>query len=419
MFATIYKTKDADNVYSAIRTLFVCRFPHGARARLGGPSMKVLLVADEYFSWGVHGGFGAFTRKLGKELVKKGIDVEAIVHKISPLQKPVSCVENIDGVPVKTLPRRKPQKLMKKELYITNADIIHSQCGRYDTYLAFKHNSARRVVTIQDIRTKKEYDSLAKLELFSRYPWYKTIWAKYVKNCYKKAMEMSDVVACQARVLFPKVHEIYGIEPDLLLPNFIDIPTNKVKKSKNPSIVWLARLDPIKQPEICFKFAEHTPDVDFYILGSSHEKYGGKNRDEHFRQKYSHVKNLHFLGFQTGEVKERILSEAWILINTSAYECLPVSFLEGMAHKCALLSTQNPDGYTDKFGAWVPYPNQFVVNLDLLLKDDCWAEKGERGYDFVRKFHSTKVGVENHVSLYRDLLKGGARAEDLVNMSEI
>lgn len=369
--------------------------------------MKVLLIADEYFSWGVYGGFGAFTRKLGKELANQGITVDAFVHKISPSQKPVGDAELIDGVLVKTLPRRKPSKLISPELYRTDADVIHSQCGMYDTYLAFKRNSAKRIVTVQDLRTKEEYASLAELERFSRYPWYKAIWAQYVRNCYKTAMKMSDVIACQAHLLFPKVREVFGFGADILLPNFIDIPTKKIKKSKDPSIVWLARLDPIKQPEVCFDFAERTPDVDFHILGSSNESYGGTARDDHFRQKYSHVKNLHFHGFTTGEEKERILRETWILINTSAYECLPVSFLEGMAHKCALLSTRNPDGYTSGFGAWASIPDQLGANLDLLLKDDRWAEKGEKGYEFVRRFHSTKVGVEKHISLYRDLLNGG------------
>ncbi len=368
--------------------------------------IKILLVADEYFSWGVNGGFGAFTRKLGKELVNKGLEVEAIVQKISPLQKPVGDVEIIDGVSVKTLPRSKPRKHMNPHLYETDADVIHSECAMYDTYLTFKRNSAPRVLTVQDLRTREEYDLLAPLEKFSKYPWYKAIWARYVRNCYKRAMKMSDILACQANLLYPKVQEIYNVQADMLLPNFIDIPTKKVTKSKNPSVIWLARLDPIKQPEICFDLAERTPDVDFHILGRSHDKYGGLGRDLHFRRKYGHVKNLHFHGFQTGEVKERLLREAWVLINTSAYECLPLSFLEGMANECALLSTRNPDGYTDSFGAWATNPKHLDMNLDYLLKDDLWVEKGEQGFNHVRKVHSTKANVRKHILLYRDLMKG-------------
>jgi len=64
--------------------------------------VKVLLVADEFFAWGVYGGFGAFTRKLGKELVKRGVEVEANIQHISKLQQPVGETEITDGVKVTT-----------------------------------------------------------------------------------------------------------------------------------------------------------------------------------------------------------------------------------------------------------------------------------------------------------------------------
>jgi len=367
--------------------------------------MKVLLVADEFFCWGVYGGFGAFTRKLGRELVRRGVEVEAVVHQISGEQKPVGEVEVVDGVAVKTLPRRKPQKLWNKKLYVSDADIIHSQCGMYDTYLAFKRNrDAKKVVTAQDLRTKEDTERLVRFEKTSGFPWYKRLWKTYVTSCFVKAMKSADVVACQANLLFQRVKEIYGVEPTVLLPNFIDVPDCNFKKASEPTVVWLGRLDPIKQPEMCFDLAIESPAVHFYILGASHQTYGGKQRDEIFKRKYGKLENLHFLGFQSGEVKQQILGKAWILVNTSAYECLPVSFLEALAHKCALLSTQNPDNYTSHFGVWST-PNRLKYCLDLLLKDDLWKRCGEKGYSHVKTVHSTEKGVNAHLQLYKRLLE--------------
>ena len=367
--------------------------------------MKVLLVADEYFSWGIYGGFGAFTRKLGAELVKKGIEVEAIVHRVSSYQKPVGEVEVIDGVSVKTLPREKPAKFWLQELYQTDADIIHSQCGLFDTYLAFRNNpEIPKVITVQDLRTKEENQRLAQYEKTSGYPWYKQIWARYVKSCFIKAMKSADVVASQAKMLLPKIKEIYGVEASILLPNFIDVPLHDFRKSEDPTVLWLGRLDPIKCPELCFDLAKESPDVQFNILGASHPAYGGIERDTFFKKTYSDVKNLHFLGFQSGKVKENLLSKSWILINTSAYECIPVSFLEAMAHKCAILSTQNPDGITSRFGAWSKSEvEELKRNLDYLLPR-CLG-LGEHGYDYVKSAHSTEKGVKQHIELYEGLLK--------------
>jgi len=365
--------------------------------------MKIRLVADEFFDWGVYGGFGAFTRKLAVELVKKGVEVDVIVQHISDSQLPPGETEVIDGVPIKTLYRKKLGKLRSKKLYQTDADVIHSQCGMFDTYLAFKHNKdSKKIVTVQDLRTKQETKMLSPLEKTSGYPWYKRLWAMYVRSCYAKAMRNADVVACQAYLLFPKVKEVYGVEPSVLLPNFIDVPSNNFRKAGKPSVVWLARLDPIKQPELCFEVAKKTPRVDFYILGAAHDKI----RDKHLRRKYEDVENLHLLGFQSGEMKQKVLSEAWILINTSRYECLPVSFLEALAHKCAILSTQNPENYTNNFGVHTePNVKALASGLSLLLTNDSWRELGEKGYDYVKQVHSTEKGIDAHIKLYNELLK--------------
>ena len=360
--------------------------------------MKVLLVADEYFSWGVYGGFGAFTRKLGRELVKRDVEVEAVVHKISEDQKPVGESEMIDGVKVNTLPRNPMVKTFKKKLYKTDADVIHSQCGPYDTYLVFQQNSsAKKIVTIQDLRTKDELTKIGVQKSFLR-----RIWASYVKQAFSQAIKMSDVLTCQAKLLIPKIHETFKTEkPIRFLPNFIDIPKANIKKLDDPSVVWLGRLDEIKRPELCFELAGKTPYIQYYILGKAHDK----DRDLMLRLKYRSISNLHFLGFQTGKTKQETLSKAWILINTSIYECLPVSFLEALSYKCALLSTQNPDDYTSDFGAYAsPTVDSLKRHLKWLLRDDRWRTLGEEGFEHVQKVHSTEKGVKTHMKIYEELL---------------
>jgi len=275
----------------------------------------------------------------------------------------------------------------------------------YDTYLAFKRNrAAKKVVTVQDLRMKEDTERLLRFEKTSGFPWYKRLWKIYVMSCFVGAMKSADVVACQANLLFWRVKEIYGVEPTVLLPNFVDVPNCNFKKASEPTVVWLGRLDPIKQPEKCFNLAKESPDVQFYILGASHQAYGGKQRDESFKRKYGKLENLHFFGFQSAEVKQQILGKAWILVNTSAYECLPMSFLEALAHKCALLSTQNPDNYTSRFGVWSA-PNRLKYCLDVLLQDDLWRKRGENGYEHVKKVHSTERGVDTHLRLYRSFLE--------------
>ena len=361
--------------------------------------MKVCLIADEFFSWGVYGGFGAFTRKLAGELVKHGVKVEVFVHKISQEQKPVGETEFIDGAKVTTLPRNPLTKVHRKEFYKTDAQFIHSQCGLYDTSLFFGRNpKAKKIVTVQDLRTKadlKIIGSTKKKSLLRR------VWANHVHRSFEKALEKADVIACQAFLLKPKIREIYHVKkPIRYLPNFVNVSSSKFKKTSSPSVVWLGRLDTIKQPELCFNLARQMPHVTFNILGEAHDKLW----QQHLLETYGSIKNLHFHGFNTGELKEKILSESWILINTSRYECLPVSFLEALAHKCALLSTRNPDNYTRAFGAYT-HANikSLIQGLNYLLEKNRWRILGDIGYDHIREVHSTEKGVAAHLQLYGEL----------------
>lgn len=363
--------------------------------------MKVQLVADEFFSWGVYGGFGSFSRKLGKELVNRGIEVDAIVQKISDSQKSVGETEEIDGVTVKTLPRSKYGKFRRSDLYSTDADIIHSQCGRLDTYWAFRRNKDRKkIVTIQDLRTREELEMISPAEPTNMI---QRLWSDYVDRLFKKALDSADAVCCQARLLIPKIMKRYRLEKEpKILPNFVDIPgEGKLKKDVVPNVVWLGRLDEIKRPELCFELAKENPNVTFWILGAAHDK----ERDKMLRERYGNIDNLKFMGFQDGILKEDALSKAWVLINTSIYECLPVSFLEAAAHKCAILSTQNPDDFTSSFGRFCePTVELLCRGLKELLYADEWKHLGEKGYLYVKENHSTEAGLSRHIDLYKELL---------------
>jgi glycosyltransferase involved in cell wall biosynthesis len=154
-----------------------------------------------------------------------------------------------------------------------------------------------------------------------------------------------------------------------------------------------------------FELARLAPDVDFYVLGKSHFP----KRNEYYNSKYGNgkVSNVFLLGHQEGNIKDEILSKSWMLLNTSFYECLPVSFLEAMAHGCALLSTRNPDSYTEKFGYYDPSATAhgLLNGLQSLIKDDSWKSKGKLAYDFVKENHTTETEVNRHIQLYKRMIE--------------
>jgi glycosyltransferase involved in cell wall biosynthesis len=367
--------------------------------------LKVALVGLEYFHWGVFGGFGMFTRKLAVELVKRGVTVEVLVSKLSSEQT-FGLSEIVDGVKVTTAPRVRSK--LFSDVYHFDADVVHEQYNPMDAYLAFRANhGAVKVVTVQDLRTYQERQNIfgltGDMSIHFGFPsgWHKT-YQNFLLNLEAKNIRSASAVICQAHLLEPKVRGMFGFKGELLFyPNFIDVPARVFNKSARPSVLWLARLDPVKNPLLAYKVAECCPEVDFYILGKATTAAMAE-----LVERYRHIPNLHFMGHIDGEAKEALLCSCWFLINTSFYECLPVSFLEGLAHKCCLVSTQNPDGYTERFGF---YDDSYSVErlaagLRSLIVSGDWQAKGKLGYEYVKAFHSTEVCVNQHLELYRRLL---------------
>ena len=58
--------------------------------------MRICLISTEIFAWGKFGGFGRATRMIGGELVKRGVEVIAVV----PQRPGQRAVEQLDGITV-------------------------------------------------------------------------------------------------------------------------------------------------------------------------------------------------------------------------------------------------------------------------------------------------------------------------------
>ena len=216
----------------------------------------------------------------------------------------------------------------------------------------------------------------------------------------KMAVKNADAVFCAAKCSIPKVKLMYKLtkEPSFL-PTPINVPSKKIKKANEPTVCFLARWDRRKRPEIFFNLAKKFPDVKFIAAGTSHDK----KLDTHLRRKYANIPNLVMPGFVFSKQKEKILEKSWIIINTAARECLPMSFLEAAAYKCAILSPNNPDNFVENFGYHVK-EGDYATGLLYLLNQSRWEERGEKGYKYVKRTHELNKVIREYISMYNSFL---------------
>jgi len=366
--------------------------------------MRVCLISTEIFAWNKYGGFGRATRLIGRELIKKGIEVFAVV----PRRVGQNEVEILDGIKVFGFPSYNP--LFAKKLFRDcNADIYHSQEPSFSTFLAMGEMPRRiHLITSRDPKFFKDWfnelmhPSYSKIQVLGNFLFEDNFLVK-------KSLRSSNGVFCAAKFLNKKVLKKYRLKSEVpFLPTPVEIPKRKLVKSETPTVCYLGRLDRRKRPELFFRLAESFPDVKFIASGRGRDT----NYEKYLRKKYSGLKNLIITGFinqfENNKISE-ILEKSWVLVNTAVREGLPNSFLEALAHKCALLSSLNPENVTERFGYFAKN-GSFEEGLKILLENNSWENKGELGRNYVQENYELEYSIEKHIGIYNKMLNGNGNA---------
>ncbi len=367
--------------------------------------MRVCLLSTEIFAWGKYGGFGRATRTIGRELVRRGVEVFAIV----PRRPRQGQVESLDGITVLGYPMGLPWQVagLARE---ADADVYHSLEPSTATWLAMRAMPDRRhVVTFRDPRdwrdwrTELAHPSLSRLQVMANF--------LYEDNpLVHRAVRRADRRFCAARCIQAKVVAKYRLDSaPALLPTPVVVPA-VVRKARQPTVCYVARWDRRKRPDLFFNLVSRFPGVRFLAVGRSRDA----SYDRGLRERYGHLPNLELTGFVdqfgSGELSA-ILGRSWIVVNTAAREGLPNAFIEAAAHRCAILSEVDPDGFASRFGARVE-GGDFAGGLAWLLERDRWRERGTRGYARVRDTFELRRAVDQHLAVYGELV-GGRLEEDL------
>lgn len=359
--------------------------------------MHICFISTEIFAWGKYGGFGRATRTIGKELSQRGIQVSAIVPRRN--NQPREAL--LDGIRVFGFDKN--ELLSSKSIYAQiEADIYHSQEPSFGTFLAQQAQPhMKHIVTFRDTRTL--YDWFIELRLPSRNYGQVLFNNLYEDNFYvHRAVRNASGKYGASYYVAKKAKRKYQLkEMPALLPTPVKIP-QKIEKAAQPTVCFNSRWDRRKRPELFFELARSFPDVKFIALGKSQDA----KREEKLRSKYSDLPNLELRGFinqfESSELAS-ILEKSWILVNTSAREGLPNSFIEAAASGCAILSTVDPDNFASLYGYHIE-DNDFKTGLINLLRDNHWQTQGQRGRAYVKDVFDEKKAIDQHIKIYQRLI---------------
>ncbi len=359
--------------------------------------MRICFISNEIFAFGKHGGFGRATRIIGRELAKLGYEVYAVIPRRGDQNKH----EILDGIHVLGYEMSNPFRA--GELLIeADAQIYHSEEPSFISYIAQqKLPNRKHIITFRDTRIFKDWviefnePSRSKFQVLKNILFEDSIFTTI-------SVRRADMLGAAAHFLIEKARRKYHLKiPPTLLPTPVLIPPT-INKCKTPKVVFVSRLDRRKRPDKFYDLALQFPDVDFSVIGKGQDsKYISE-----LNNKYKDIPNLKMFDFidQFNDSRfSEILSSAWILVNSSAREGLPNSFLEAAAHQCAILSEVDPDGFASNYGYQVK-DGDFGKGLKYLLSDNIWHDKGLRGQEFIKQAYWSPISIQTHIDIYNRLL---------------
>jgi len=360
--------------------------------------MHVCLVCAEFLGWGRAGGFGFATRGIGRGLAARGVEVTAVVPYPPGHDEREQVIDGVRVLGYSPSSMRDAAALFRR----CDADIYHSQQESIVTHAALRAMPDRRhVITCRDPRDARDWwvefrhPSRTKLRLL-------LTLAYYENPLTYRAVRRADAVFVPARFLRAKVRRKYRLrtEPEFL-PTPIEIPDD-INKAETPMVCFIGRLDRRKRPELFLDLARQFPDVRFVAVGAAQDAAF----DAFLRDEYGDLANLELTGFidQFSDPRHReILSRSWVLVNPAAREGLPNVFIEAAAHRCALVSSLDPDAFVSRFGE-LAADEDYAAALRRLLENDTWRDKGQAGHRYVSETNAPDVAIERHLRVYRELL---------------
>ncbi|MEO5742186.1 MAG: glycosyltransferase family 4 protein [Vicinamibacterales bacterium] len=363
--------------------------------------IKVGVIADEFFdrTIGRMGGFGWAARQLSRIFngdPSQGVDVVFLSGELR------------SSATVKEMRVHDTRVILRQPGRIANW--IAARRERFDLLLTIDYNlgysvylrSMPRTPAIIWVRDPRSPDDARRIETV-RIPGQPGEVAQGLYSFDSRSMarihtesfwlDRPLLFATPALHLIGRLEGAYGVEPEEVsfLPNPVPLDPRAVVKSERPTVVFLARLDPYKRPWIFAELARWYPDIEFRFLGQSHFSGPGAWKSHDLPP------NVRLCGHVDEDEKTRLLSEAWVAVNTSVHEGMPVSFLEALACETPFLSAINPGYAIAQFGVITGRTDgdgmqgleAFRHGLDRLLGDHSLRrDMGRRGRDWVRSVHN-------------------------------
>ena len=238
---------------------------------------------------------------------------------------------------------------------------------------------------------------------------------QWKKNLKRKLMTIPDrillnygirnanIIAGQTQYQNSILKKRFGRECDTFIPIGHPCPDEVVEKPERVSVLWVANLKPLKQPEVFVRLAKELGNDSY----SSFVMIGRDGWGRWFARLLKEIKclqNIEFLGELPQNEVNRHLNKSHILVNTSRYEGFSNTFVQAWMRRVPVVSlTVDPDNILvrERIGFRSGTFTRLCTDVRILIENKTLREEmGIRACRFARANHSAEKMVEKVIGLF-------------------
>ena len=394
------------------------RFPHGYRKAIlpffWKLNVKKVCIINPHFYHFVVGGAEVQLFLLSQQMISEGIEVHYVCADVD------STVE-IKGVTLHPF-KESANQLSKSMQRLTgiidsiNPDIVYQRGRKLTTYYAGKCCRARNIPFVFsvsmdiDCRYLKSAPRVFEQGTFSARNLMKFLIRAKEDFYSLKGMKLASRIITQTKRQQGALKKSRGLNSKTISSGHI-VPTEEsLVKTDPPVVLWLANLKEWKRPELFMQVANQLKHLDCQFI------MAGRLATESYRSQIEETKAktkiFDYLGAQTFEESNELISRASVFVNTSAGdEGFPNTFIQAWLREVPTITLDfDPDGIIaeNQLGYHSGTLHQLAIDIEHLVKNSVERRTmGERARDFAVSRFSAEFNFGEVIETGRCLVQDG------------
>jgi len=212
---------------------------------------------------------------------------------------------------------------------------------------------------------------------------------------FRYGIRNADLVITQSKKHANMLKKHHGIESVIFRSSY-EIPQKQIEIKNKDGVLWVARCENWKQPDVFLKIVSKLPKVKFTMICPR-----SKNQPEYFdkvKKIASKYKNLIFLDYVPYNEIDGYFKRNKIFVNSSVNEGFPNTFVQALKNSTPIVSLNvNPDNFLHKFNCGFCANNRLETmtrKISKLISDtDLYTEYAENAYFYAFKYHNININI--------------------------